>query len=141
MSRRKKSMTTGSVEFVVLIDDSDIDLFVQRRFIELSGFARRVITFRSSREALNYLSDSNLKEHPELIFLDLNMPEIDGFSFLEQYNKLVTDAPTRIIILTSSSSSLDRDRAATFGNVIGFLSKPLTESNLAEIDLSKLKGQ
>jgi len=134
-------MTTGSVEFVVLIDDSDIDLFVQRRFIELSGFARRVITFRSSREALNYLSDSNLKEHPELIFLDLNMPEIDGFSFLEQYNKLVTDAPTRIIILTSSSSSLDRDRAATFGNVIGFLSKPLTESNLAEIDLSKLKGQ
>jgi len=134
-------MTTGSVEFVVLIDDSDIDLFVQRRFIELSGFARRVITFRSSREALNYLSDSSLKEHPELIFLDLNMPEIDGFSFLEQYNKLVTDAPTRIIILTSSSSSLDRDRAATFGNVIGFLSKPLTESNLAEIDLSKLKGQ
>ena len=132
-------MTPESVEFVVLIDDSDIDLFVQRRFIELSGFARRVTTFRSSREALSYLSDSNLKEYPDLIFLDLNMPEIDGFSFLEQYSKQVTNAPTRIIILTSSSSSLDRDRAASFGNVIGFLSKPLTESNLSEIDLSKAK--
>lgn len=134
-------MTPESVEFVVLIDDSDIDLFVQRRFIELSGFARRVVTFRSSREALNYLSDSNLKEYPDLIFLDLNMPEVDGFSFLEQYNKSVTNSPTRIIILTSSSSALDRDRAATFGNVIGFLSKPLTESNLMEIDLSTVRRQ
>jgi CheY-like chemotaxis protein len=128
-------MTPQSIELVVLIDDSDIDLFVQRRFIELSGFARRVITFRSSREALKYLSDSNLREYPDLIFLDLNMPEIDGFSFLELYGKQVTGSPTKIIILTSSSSALDRDRAATFGNVIGFLSKPLTEGNLSEIDL------
>ncbi|MEJ0032633.1 MAG: response regulator [Bacteroidota bacterium] len=134
-------MTPQSVELVVLIDDSDIDLFVQRRFIELSGFASRVITFRSSREALNHLSDSNLKEYPDLIFLDLNMPEIDGFSFLEQYSKQVKGAPTKIIILTSSSSALDRDRAATFGNVIGFLSKPLTEGNLSEIDLSSVLGK
>jgi two-component system nitrate/nitrite response regulator NarL len=134
-------MNPESVEFVVLIDDSDIDLFVQRRFIELSGFARRVITFRSSREALNYLSDSNLKEHPDLIFLDLNMPEVDGFSFLEQYNSRVTNSPTRVIILTSSSSSLDRDKAATYSNVIAFLSKPLTESNLTEIDLSSVRKQ
>jgi two-component system nitrate/nitrite response regulator NarL len=134
-------MTPELVELVALIDDSDIDLFVQRRFIELSGFARRVVTFRSSREALHHLSDGNLKEHPDLIFLDLNMPEIDGFSFLEQYNKAVTNSPTRIVILTSSSSSLDRDRAATYGNVIGFLSKPLTESNLTELDLSTVRKQ
>jgi two-component system nitrate/nitrite response regulator NarL len=129
-------MTPESVDLVVLIDDSDIDLFVQRRFIELSGFAKRVLTFRSSREALNHLSDANLEDHPDLIFLDLNMPEIDGFSFLEQYSKLVQGVPTKIIILTSSSSALDRDRAATYGSVIGFLSKPLTEGNLLEIDLS-----
>jgi two-component system nitrate/nitrite response regulator NarL len=132
-------MAPESVDLVVLIDDSDIDLFVQRRFIELSGFARRVLTFRSSREALNHLSDPNLAEHPDLIFLDLNMPEIDGFSFLEQYSRLVTGSHTRIIILTSSSSALDRDRAATFGSVIGFLSKPLTEANLSEIDLSGIR--
>ena len=134
-------MIPETFELVVLIDDNDIDLFVQRRFIELSGFARRVITFRSSREALNYLSDSSLKEQPDLIFLDLNMPEMDGFSFLEQYNNQVKNSPTRIIILTSSSSSFDRDRAATYSNVICFLSKPLTESNLMEIDLSRARGQ
>ncbi|HZY80696.1 MAG TPA: response regulator [Cyclobacteriaceae bacterium] len=128
-------MALESVDLVVLIDDSDIDLFVQRRFIELSGFARRVLTFQSSREALKYLSSAGAKEDPDLIFLDLNMPEIDGFAFLEQYSRLVKEAHTRIIILTSSSSSLDRDRAATFGNVIGFLSKPLTEGNLSEIDI------
>ena len=132
-------MTPESVDLVVLIDDSDIDLFVQRRFIELSGFAKRVVTFRSSREALAHLSAPGLQEIPDLIFLDLNMPEIDGFAFLEQYSRLVRESATRIIILTSSSSALDRDRAASFENVIGFLSKPLTEGNLAEIDLSVVK--
>jgi two-component system, NarL family, nitrate/nitrite response regulator NarL len=133
-------MALESVDLVVLIDDSDIDLFVQRRFIELSGFARQVLTFQSSREALTYLSSANLKENPDLIFLDLNMPEIDGFAFLEQYSRQVKNTRTRIIILTSSSSSLDRDRAATFPTVIGFLSKPLTEGNLSEIDLKRRTG-
>jgi CheY-like chemotaxis protein len=128
-------MALESVDLVVLIDDSDIDLFVQRRFIELSGFARRVLTFQSSREALKHLSSVANKEDPDLIFLDLNMPEIDGFAFLEQYGRLVQGVRTRIIILTSSSSSLDRDRAASFPNVIGFLSKPLTEGNLSEINI------
>jgi CheY-like chemotaxis protein len=128
-------MALESVDLVILIDDSDIDLFVQRRFIELSGFARQVLSFQSSREALSYLSDPARKENPDLIFLDLNMPEIDGFAFLEQYAQQVKAGHTRIIILTSSSSSLDRDRAATFPNVIGFLSKPLTEGNLSEIDI------
>ncbi len=128
-------MALESVDLVILIDDSDIDLFVQRRFIELSGFAKRVMTFRSSREALTHLSDGTLKEVPDLIFLDLNMPEIDGFSFLEQYNQLVKESASRIVILTSSSSSLDRDRAREHSNVVGFLSKPLTEGNLSELDL------
>jgi len=133
-------MALESVDLVVLIDDSDIDLFVQRRFIELSGFARRVLTFQSSREALTYLASEAISENPDLIFLDLNMPEIDGFAFLEQYSRLVKGAHTRIIILTSSSSSLDRDRAATFSTVIGFLSKPLTEGNLSEIDIKGARG-
>lgn len=133
-------MALEAVDLVVLIDDSDIDLFVQRRFIELSGFASRVLTFQSSREALTHLSSPDLNDNPDLIFLDLNMPEIDGFAFLEQYSRLVTNPRTRIIILTSSSSSLDRDRAATFPNVIGFLSKPLTEGNLSEIVLKGRTG-
>jgi two-component system nitrate/nitrite response regulator NarL len=133
-------MALESVDLVILIDDSDIDLFVQRRFIELSGFARRVLTFQSSREALNHLAEPGLKETPDLIFLDLNMPEIDGFAFLEQYSRLVKNSHTRIIILTSSSSSLDRDRAATFPSVVGFLSKPLTEGNLSDIDLKRGAG-
>lgn len=121
------------VNVVALIDDSEIDLFVQRRFIELSGFARKVLTFRSSREALAYLSANPVPEVPDVIFLDLNMPEIDGFAFLEQYAQQVKGS-SQIVILTSSSSALDRDRATGFANVVGFLSKPLTEGNLSQIN-------
>src|SRR5690349_1524748 len=128
-------MSPESVDLVVLIDDSEIDLFVQRRFIEISAFARRIVEFKSARKALEQLSSPG-QLSPDLIFLDLNMPEMDGFAFLEQMSGLPATAggdPTRVVILTSSSSAADKARAATFSNVICFLSKPLNEKRLSEL--------
>jgi two-component system nitrate/nitrite response regulator NarL len=124
-------MTPEPVELVVLIDDSEIDLFVQRRFIELSTFARTILEFKSARKALELLSTPG-QQRPDLIFLDLNMPDMDGFAFLEELNKL--EGPTTAVaILTSSSGTADKARAATFPNVITFLSKPLSEKRLVEL--------
>jgi CheY-like chemotaxis protein len=63
------------------------------------------------------------------------MPEMDGFTFLEQMIKLPggTDGPAKVVILTSSSSSADKARAGTYKNVISFLSKPLNEKRLIEL--------
>jgi two-component system, NarL family, nitrate/nitrite response regulator NarL len=127
-------MTPESVELVVLIDDSEIDLFVQRRFIEISSFARSILVFKSARKALDLLASPG-QAKPDVIFLDLNMPEMDGFTFLDQMIKLPTNAsgPAKVVILTSSSSIADKTRAATYGNVISFLSKPLSEKRLMEL--------
>jgi two-component system nitrate/nitrite response regulator NarL len=127
-------MSPESVGQVVLIDDSDIDLFVQKRFIEISAFANSILEFKSARQALEHLSAPG-RARPDLIFLDLNMPEMDGFTFLEHMSKASStpERPLRVVILSSSSSGADKARAATFSNVICFLSKPLNEKRLAEL--------
>jgi two-component system nitrate/nitrite response regulator NarL len=124
-------MSPESVDLVVLIDDSEIDLFVQKRFIEISAFSRRILEFKSARQALEHLSAPG-QVRPDLIFLDLNMPEMDGFTFLERMSQAST-SPQRVVILSSSSSGADKARAATFSNVVCFLSKPLNEKRLAEL--------
>jgi len=126
-------MDLPKVKLAVLIDDNDIDLFVQKRFIEINRFADQVITFRSPMEALDYLNGG--QELPEIIFLDLNMPVMDGFEFLERYVTLpekITQL-SKVVVLTSSSSTADRERATGFHNVIDFASKPLGAQSLERI--------
>ena len=127
-------MSPESVDLVFLIDDSEIDLFVQRRFIEISSFARSILAFKSARKALDQLAVQG-QQRPDVIFLDLNMPEMDGFTFLEHMIKLSAgaDGLAKVVILTSSSSVADKARASTFKNVVRFLSKPLCEKRLVEL--------
>jgi two-component system nitrate/nitrite response regulator NarL len=125
-------MDSTKVRLAVLIDDNDIDLFVQKRFIEINRFAGQVITFRSPLEALDYLSRE--KDLPEIIFLDLNMPVMDGFEFLERFETLPQQTQLiKIVVLTSSSSGADRERAIRFSNVIDFISKPLGANSLERV--------
>lgn len=125
------------VEQIILIDDSEIDLFIQRRFLEVFNFGKQLKTFVSARTALDWLSTVNSTNTPQLIFLDLNMPDIDGFGFLLQFSKL-PDAlreGVRIVILTSSNSRTDLDKALAFQNVVHFITKPLKQSDIESLKL------
>lgn len=120
----------------LLIDDSDIDLFIQRRFLEVYNFSNQLISYKSATEALNWLRNINGQDPPEIIFLDLNMPEVDGFGFLKSFETLPEKIrnTARIVVLTSSNSSKDRELAFENKNVIQFITKPLKQS---DIDLLK----
>ena len=128
-------MEPSCVQCAVLIDDNDIDLFLQKRFIELNKFARNVITYRSPLDALNYLSSIDGDDPPEVIFLDLNMPVMDGFGFLEKFTSLPQNIQerTKVIVLTSSSNSADKEKANGYQSVSNFLSKPLNNKSLEEL--------
>jgi CheY-like chemotaxis protein len=125
------------VEQIVLIDDSEIDLFIQRRFLEVFNFGKQLKTFVSARTALDWLSTVNGTNTPQLIFLDLNMPDIDGFGFLLQFSNLpnALREGIRIVILTSSNSRTDLDKALAFENVVHFITKPLKQSDIESLKL------
>ncbi|MEJ1241583.1 response regulator [Chryseolinea sp. T2] len=123
------------VEKTLLIDDSDIDLFIQRRFLEVYNFSVDLYLYKSAEEALKWLETLASEEVPDIIFLDLNMPEYDGFTFLRQFKELPAhvQSKARIVVLTSSNSSKDREQAFTFSNVIQFITKPLKQTDIDDL--------
>ena len=123
------------VNKTVLIDDSDIDLFIQRRFLEVYNFSNQLVLYKSAEEALNWLKNINGEPAPDVIFLDLNMPEHDGFSFLKDFTDLPekVTSKSRIVVLTSSNNIKDREHAFSFSNVIQFITKPLKQADIEEL--------
>lgn len=123
------------VETTLLIDDSDIDLFIQRRFLEVYNFSDELFLYKSAEEALAWLQNMNGAVPPDIIFLDLNMPESDGFSFLDDFMELPENIKlkSKIVVLTSSNSAKDREQAFSYKNVIQFITKPLKQTDIEEL--------
>lgn len=122
------------MNLAVLVDDNEVDLLVQKRFIELSQFAGIILTITSPQEALNYLQ-AEKDAASTIIFLDLNMPVMDGFTFMDRFRTLPNEQTERwkVVVLTSSTSPRDKERAKLFKHVVHFMSKPLSKKDLEEI--------
>lgn len=123
---------------VLLIDDNDIDNFINERMITTNQFSKLVVVKNSGESALQFLRDNADKPEilPQIIFLDLNMPVMDGFSFLEAYENLPESILTtcKVIVLSSSISPEDINRASTNQYVVKYVNKPLNEKYLDAIN-------
>jgi CheY-like chemotaxis protein len=119
---------------VMLIDDNDTDNFISKRIIELTGFAERIEIRNSGKSALEYLTENenNVENLPDLVFLDINMPIVDGFIFLYEFSKMSEQIrqKCKIVVLSSSDNKRDIDRMLENQNVIKFLTKPLSSEAL-----------
>ncbi|WP_299457299.1 response regulator [uncultured Microscilla sp.] len=125
------------IDLVLLVDDNDTDNFISKRIIEITKFAQRVEVRNSGKSALQYLEQhqddpSNL---PDIIFLDINMPIVDGFVFLFEFELFPEEVKKKcnIVILSSSNNKRDIARIVDNDHVIKFVTKPLTESSLQEV--------
>ena len=128
------------IDLVMLVDDNDTDNFISKRIIEITKFAKRVEVKNSGKSALDYLTvNQHIPENlPNIIFLDINMPVVDGFVFLYEFEKLkeLVRTKSKVIILSSSDNKRDIDKIVNDNHVIRFITKPLTEIALDEIRLS-----
>jgi len=122
---------------VLLIDDNDIDNFINERMITTSNFSEKVVVKNSAEGALDFLrsASSDVNALPEVIFLDLNMPVMDGFGFLEEFEKLdeLVRNHCHVVVLSSSISAEDINRASTNPYVTRYVNKPLSEKYLDAI--------
>lgn len=113
-------------ERIILIDDSDADNVFHEIMIRRAGFTGEVLIFDHGEAALNFLRNDPL-QRPTCIFLDINMPVLDGFEVAQQATRLLEGKPaTVLLMLTSSDAPQDRQRAAELPVIQGYVTKPLT---------------
>jgi CheY-like chemotaxis protein len=114
---------------VFVIDDCEISLLLTTHLLNLAGIDL-VKTFAGGEKALDYLVENGPEALPDAILLDLNMPGMDGWEFLESLGatgRLALKDPCRIYILTSSIDPADAAKASTYVSVYGFFHKPLQQ--------------
>ncbi len=121
----------------MLIDDNKDDNFFHERVIKKNNSADVVVTKQSGMAALEYLKnrENNESPHPDLIFLDINMPGLNGWEFLSEYNKLDKELQSRIVIvmLTTSENPDDKEKALALNVLADFRIKPISKNMLNEI--------
>jgi len=122
---------------VLLIDDDEPTNFLHRIVLEEHMRPSNIMVAETVKEALKLLEqpETDRCKDPELIFLDLNMPGLNGWDFLEKLNRSeeLLDEGTLIYILTTSINPDDRKKAKETPQVAGFLNKPLTDEIVREI--------
>jgi len=122
---------------ILVIDDDEPTNFFTRMILEEMECADHIQTVQSGQEALEYLrksesqgNDENLYPSPDLIFLDINMPAMNGWEFLEEYKKISVKHRIIMVMLTTSLFPEDKSRAEGMPEISGFENKPITEEKV-----------
>ena len=121
------------LDCILLIDDDEPTNFLNKMTLEQAGCTRQIQIAQSGQEALDFLSGG--MPRPDLIFLDINMPAMDGWEFLERYRNLppARKADIVLIMLTTSLNPDDELRTRAIPEVSGFENKPLGQGQLESL--------
>jgi len=116
---------------ILLIDDDEATNFLHKLIINESGICKNLIVIDSALDALDWLKNEN-NPTPNLIFLDINMPKMNGWEFLEEYITLPSIKRTNMVVvmLTTSLRPKDRKRADLIDEISNFMNKPLSKNKL-----------
>lgn len=120
---------------VLLIDDDDVTNFLHKKVLMRTGIVRNIEIAETAKEALDLLSENDVSGKPELIFLDVNMPGLTGWDFIDEYKAIKEryGIESTIILLTASANPDDEKKARDINEITEFLSKPLTDEMVNEI--------
>jgi CheY-like chemotaxis protein len=135
-------MTTFQLNSILLVDDDEVTNFYVEHLIRKMNLAKEIHVAMSGQDALEYLKGQP-STMPDLILLDINMPIMNGFEFLEAFetSPLSADYNGKIFMLTSSGLEQDRARASQFRCIAGYFIKPLSKELLGDIVQRYSSGQ
>lgn len=125
------------IKTIAIIDDDDIFVYITKKAVEQTNIIQQIKVFGNGKDAIDYLKENCCKPDllPEIILLDLSMPIMDGWQFLDEYTKIKPKIGKKIIIyiVTSSISPEDMRKAKNIDAVSDFIIKPITKDKLIEI--------
>jgi len=135
--------TTSKYYAVMLIDDNEIDNLINQKMIEAANITEHIYTHTGARSAIEFLKNLEKLEQetknvlPEIIFLDIDMPLMDGFQFLDEFEKLSenTKKKCKVVMLTSSINPLDVNKSKKYSYVKKYINKPLSQENLVNLNI------
>lgn len=125
------------LDSILLVDDDEAAIFLHKAIIEIIDCTNNIVIAENGEEAIKQLTEKIEGKYlqPSLILLDINMPRMNGWEFLEMYKRLSIHQKARIVIimLTTSLNPSDREKAQNLSDVSGFMNKPITIDSLREL--------
>ena len=135
-------MAVKKYHTVMLIDDNEIDNLINQKMIEAASIAENIYTHTGAKSAIEFLRNMEKLEVadkvlPDVIFLDIDMPLMDGFQFLHEFERLtnVAKKKCKIVMLTSSINPQDFNRSKKYENVRLYLNKPLSHDSIVKLEV------
>ena len=128
-------MTKNDLQCILLVDEDQTSNFKNGNLIQLVEGDLEIQTALNGKRALDFVLEHKDDRYPMLILLDLSMPEMGGFKFLDELSKLAEDCRENIVIvlLTSSDYEKDRERASHYPVVTAYVTKPFTQEKMVSI--------
>ena len=117
----------------LIVDDDPIFVMIAKRIIVSAGFHTSPLTFANGQLALEYLLKERDPETHYAIFLDINMPVMNGWEFLDAIQLNSIENKTHVFVITSSCSSVDKAKSAQYSNVLKYFEKPITRQDILEL--------
>ncbi|WP_028979137.1 response regulator [Sporocytophaga myxococcoides] len=118
------------IDKILLVDNDNVNNFLNARLLKKLEIANEINVALNGKEAINHINKS--ATCPELILLDINMPVMDGFEFLNSYKTHTSSDPV-IVVLTTSSNENDMSKLENHPSVMGYLNKPLTAEKINSV--------
>ncbi len=120
---------------LLVIDDDDINIFIIKKIVEKTGYKISMTAKSNGQLAIDYIKETleNNQTLPQLILIDINMPVMNGWEFVEAYTGLNVTEDINLYILSSSVYENDIEKTKSYNNVKGFISKPLSLDRLTEL--------
>lgn len=125
------------LNLILLVDDDEATNFLHKIMVTDANCTENIHVCKNGKDAINYVLDGIEGKHalPELIFLDINMPVMNGWDFLDDYQNLPAEqkAKMKVVMLTTSINPDDFDKSKEYADVADFRNKPLTSELICEV--------